>query len=452
MFPEQREALDEIIVKMRSGRMKRRTFLERALAVGLTSGAAVSLLEACGGTTNSTGGNGAATNIVWQSENDTTNTYKDLVDTFNSTIGKQKGIHVTWNQGPSSTDEMLAKYTTMLRARSHSIDVLSLDIVYPAEFGAQQWIAPISDSQWPTSERSKYLPGPVQGCTYQGKLWAAPYRTDLGLLYYRKDLVPTPPATWDDLTSTAKSVSPSKIKYGYVWQGSQYEGLVCNFVEVLYGMGGHVLDPNDPTKVTVNSPEGQKALSMMVGWVGTISPDAVTTYTEDPSRSVFQNGNSAFMRNWPYAYALGSDSSQSKIAGKFDISALPHGGSESVGHSAIGGWNLAINAFTPNADQCWEFIKYMLQPAAQKEGATKATWTTTLQSVYDDQEVLSKAPLFGKLKPILQNALPRPVSPKYPDLSKAIQLHIYQALKKQASPNDALSALQADLQKLVASS
>lgn len=451
MIPEQRDALDEIIVKIRSGRMTRRTFLERAATIGLSSTAAVSLLEACGGSSNSTGGNGAATNIVWQSENDTTNTYKDLADTFNQTTGKQKGIHVTWTQGPTSTNDMLTKYTTMLRARSHSIDIMSIDIVYPAEFAAQQWTQPITDSQWPSSQRQNYLQGPIQGCTYQGKLWAAPYRTDLGILYRRTDLVPTAPATYDDLTNMSKSVSPSKIKYGYVWQGAQYEGLVCDFVEVLYGYGGTVLDPNDATKVTVNSPQGQQALTEMVSWVGTISPDAVTTYMEDPSRLVFQNGNAAFMRNWPYAYALGNDPSQSKIAGKFDISALPYGGSGTVGHSCIGGWNLAINAFSPYDGQAWEFINYMLQPAAQKLGATQATWTTTLQSVYDDSDVLAKAPLFGKLKPILQNALPRPVSPKYPDVSNAIQLHVYQALKKQVSPTDALTALASDLQKLVAS-
>ncbi|HEU5230698.1 MAG TPA: hypothetical protein VFU49_22945, partial [Ktedonobacteraceae bacterium] len=97
----------------------------------------------------------------------------------------------------------------------------------------------------------------------------------------------------------------------------------------------------------------------------------------------------------------------------------------------------------------WEFIKYMLQPDAQKTGAISATWTTTLQSVYDDPDVLSKQPLFGKLKPILQNALPRPVSPKYTAVSDAIQRHIYQALKKQVSPAQALSGLETDLKQLV---
>jgi multiple sugar transport system substrate-binding protein len=450
MIPEQREALDEIIVKIRSGRITRRTFLERATAIGLASSAAVSLLEACGGSSNSSGGNGAATNIVWQSEQDPTPTYKNLTDKFNSTIGNQKGIHVTWNQGPSLTDQMLTKYTTMLRARNSSIDVMSIDIVYPAQFAASQWTKAITDSQWPASERDKYLPGPIKGCTYQGKIWAAPFRTDIGLLYYRKDIISTAPGTWDQLTSTAQS-NQAKAKYGYVWQGSQYEGLVCDFVEVLHSYGGSVLDPNDPTKVTINSPQAKQALDRMVSWVGTISPLAVTTYTEDPSRNVWQNGDAIYMRNWPYAYALGNDPKQSKIVGKFDITSLPYGTSGQVGHSAIGGWNLAINAFSPRGDQSWEFIKYLLSEDAQKTTAINASLTVTLQSIYDDADVLAKQPLFGKLKPILQNALPRPVSPKYTDVSDALQRHIYQALKKQVSSSDALSGLATDLEKIVKS-
>src|SRR5436190_16722501 len=244
MIPEQREALDAIIVKIRSGRLTRRSVLERAIALGLSSSAAVSLLDACGGTSNSSGGNGQTTNIVWQSEQDSTPTYRNLATTFNSTIGKRKGIHVTWKQGPSGTDDLLTIYTNTLRARSRTLDVLSIDIIYPAQFATSKWTKPISERQWPTSERQKYLLGPIRGCTYQGQIWAAPMRTDIGLLYSRTDIVSTAPKTWDDLTSTAQS-NQSKSKYGYVWEGAQYEGLVCNFIEVLHGYGGDVLDPND---------------------------------------------------------------------------------------------------------------------------------------------------------------------------------------------------------------
>jgi multiple sugar transport system substrate-binding protein len=449
MEPEQRKALDESLVKLRAGRMTRRTFLERATSLGLSGSAAVSLLEACGGSSNSSGGNKAATNIIWQSEQESTNTYKAIVDTFNASVGQRKGIHVTWQQGPASTNDMLTRYTNMLRARDGSIDVLSIDIVYPAQFAASEWIRPITTQQWSNSERNAYLPGPLQGCTYQNKLWAAPFRSDVGVLYYRTDLINEAPGTWDDLTAQAQGVQHGQVKYGYVWQGAQYEGLVCNFCEVLYGYGGTVLDPNDPTKVTVNSDEGRAALARMVSWVGTISPRSVTTYMEDSSRQVWQNADAAFMRNWPYAYTLGEDSTQSRIVNKFAVHALCAGGKNSVPHSVLGGWNMAINAYSPHGEQAWEFIHYMLQQDAQKKAALGAGLAMTLKSIYTDKDVLAKNPLFSQLQAILQNALPRPVSPRYTNVSDALQLHIYQALKREHSPGDALASLATDLQKIV---
>jgi len=441
MFPEQREALDEIIVKIRAGRISRRTFLERAGALGLTATVAGSLLEACGG---SSGGSSGPTTLVWQTENDTSGTYPAIVDTYNKT--NKDNVHVVWHNGPSSTDTMLTIYDNTLRARSGSIDVMSIDVVYPAEFASNGWTVDLTP-KWSASDRANYLPGPIKSCTYQGKVVAAPLRTDLGVIYYRTDIVSTPPNSWSDLTSIAKS-NASKTKYGYVWQGSQYEGLVCDFVEVLFGYGGTVLDPNNSKSVTVNSPEGVAALTEMVSWVGTISPTAITTFTEEPSRQAFQNGDAIFMRNWPYAYSLGN-AAGSKVAGKFDIHAMLYGGSNTVGHSCVGGWNMAINAFSKNPDASWSFIKYMLGADAQKQLAIKGSFTPSLKSVYDDADVKSKQPLFTKLQPILQNSLPRPVSPVYPDLSNIIQTNVHQALTKSVTPAAALSALQSQLQTLV---
>jgi multiple sugar transport system substrate-binding protein len=273
-------------------------------------------------------------------------------------------------------------------------------------------------------------------------------RTDLGILYYRTDIITTPPTTFADLTSMAQS-SLSKSKIGYVWQGAQYEGVVCDFVEVLAGYGGSVLDPNNSKSVTVNSPQAVQALTEMVGWVGTISPVAITTYQEEDCRQAFQNGDATFMRNWPYAYSLGNDSSKSNVAGKFDINALPYGGSGTVGHSCVGGWNMAINAFTKNTDAAWTFMQYILGADAQKTLAIKGSFTPALKSVYDDPDVRSAQPLFTKLQPILQNSLPRPVSPVYTDLSNIIQTNVHQALTKSSTPADALSAMQSQLQTLV---
>ena len=443
MLPEQREALDEILVKIRSGRLTRRTFLERAVALGLTSTVAGSLLEACGGSGSGSGSSGPTT-IVWQTENDNSGTYPAIVDSYNKT--NKDNVHVVWHNGPSDTSSLITLYDNTLRARSATFDVYNIDVVWPAQFASNGWTLDLS-SRWPASDRANYLPGPIKSCTYNGQIVAAPMRTDLGILYYRTDLISTAPATYDQMTSAAKA-SLSKVKIGYAWQGAQYEGLVCDFVEVLAGYGGSVLDPNNSKSVTVNSPEGVAALTEMVSWVGTISPVAITTYKEEDSRQAFQNGDAALMRNWPYAYSLGN-ASGSKVAGKFDITPLPYGGSGTVGHSCVGGWNMAINAFTKNPDAAWSFMKYVLGTDAQKTLAIKGSFTPALNSVYSDPDVMAKQPLFTKLAPILQNSLPRPVSPVYTDLSNLIQVNIHQALAKQVTPAAALSALQSQLQALV---
>ncbi|HEU5346448.1 MAG TPA: ABC transporter substrate-binding protein [Ktedonobacterales bacterium] len=441
MNSERREAIDEMIVKMRAGRMSRRAFVERAAVLGLSASFVGTLLDACG-----SGGSGGPTVVAWESENEATGTYQDLVNKFNQS---QKDVQVHWTNGPSDTGQLLTKFSTMLRARSNSIDIMSMDIIWPAQFGASGWTFPI-DGKWPASERQNYLPGPVAGCTYNGKIWAAPFRTDAGLIYYRTDLVPTPPNTWDDLTNSAQqALSSGAVKYGYVWQGAQYEGLVCDFVEVVYGYGGSILDPNNPKTVTTTSPQTVQGLTQMVSWVGGISPQAVTTYKEEDARTTFQNGDAAFMRNWPYAYAHGQNASESKIVGKFDVHTMLYGGSNTTGHSSLGGWQLGINAFSSKTDAAWQFVHYMMQEPAQKEAAIKASLTVTLQSIYDDADVLKANPFFAKLKPVFQTAQPRPVTPKYPDVTLAIQQQVHNALLKQAAPADAMSALATQLQGIV---
>jgi len=445
MFLEQGEVIDEIITKIRNGRITRRTFLERAIAVGLTSTAAVSLLEACGGTSNSTTGSGQTVNINYI-ERDTNGVFAGFVADFNA---QNKGVHVTYNSNaPADTGQLLTLLTTMLRARSSAYDVFPMDIIWPPEFGANGWTVPL-DAKWPASDQANYLPGPLAGCKYNGKLWAAPYRTDAGLIYYRTDIIKTAPTTWAEMTSMAKANSPSKAKYGYVWQGAQYEGLVCNFTEVLYGYGGSVLDPTNPKSVTVNSPEGVAALTLMTSWVGGISPSAITTYKEQDTLSSWQNGDAVFARNWPYQFSLSNDPASSKVVSKFEVHNMLYGGSNSTGHSSLGGWQYGINAFSKNPDAAWMFIQHQLAEPTQKALAVKLSLTSTLLSIYDDADVLKANPFFAKLKPVFQSAQPRPVTPFYPDVSNAIQVRVHNALTGQSTPSAALAALTTDLQAIV---
>ncbi len=441
MLSEQRELLDESLLKIRAGRMTRRSFLECAIRVGLSSSVAVSLLEACAGSSNSTHGNGSATNVFWTSESGVSFLYQKLVDTFNKT--NKDGIHVTYIEGRSTLRFI---YSLMFHSRANTTDILSLDAPWPIEFGATQWLVPLNE-KWSSSERAQYFPGPLQTCSYEGKLWAVPFTTDAGLLYSRSNLVSAAPDTWDQMASLAKSAL-SQVPLGYVWQGQQYEGLVCNFVEVLYGYGGAVIDTTNPRRVMVNSPEAVQALTEMVSWVGSISPPSVTTMTEDLVYAEWEAGHAAFMRNWA-GDAVGIDTTTPKGVDKFAIHSTLSGGNNPKGHSCIGGWNLGINAFSKNVDASWTFIHYLLGADVQKALTLSQVRFATLQSVYDDAEIVAEVPVVKHLKPIFLDALPRPLSPIYSDMSAAIQLHVHQALTRQTSPADALQALESDLQAII---
>jgi len=445
MRVEHRGVMDELITRMRAGRVTRRSFLEGALAIGLTSASALSLLESCGSTQTSD-----LISLVWQGEHDASGTYQRLVDLFNQS--HQGRIHVSLQLGPDGTNDLITIERNMLNAQNAAVDIFSVDIIYVAEFAQRQWLQPISEDQWPQRERDHYFAPPLHACTFDGLLWAAPIRSDVGLLYYRTDLVPVPPATWEDLTSliqAARGQADTPL-YGYVWQGAQYEGLICNFYAVLHGYGGSFFqDPLHPTVVTINSAEAIQALAAMCHWVGGISPQNITTYTEEVTRVTWETGEAMFMRNWPYAYVLGNDGGQSSVAGRFATHSLLYGGKNHQGHSSLGGWQLGINVFSDPArkEAAWEFIRYMLQPEAQKMGAITASWVMALQSLYEDQDVLQKVPVYRDLPSILQAAVPRPAITDYASISTIIQFYIRQALLGQMSAAQALNTLAGELKK-----
>ncbi len=242
-----------------------------------------------------------------------------------------------------------------------------------------------------------------------------------------------------------------KTRYGYVWQGSEYEGLVCNFIEVLSSFGGNIFDdPQNPQKVFINSPEAVQALQTMKNWIhgpDAISPQGVVSYDETATTSTWENGEAAFMRNWPSRFFWSSDARQTKIAEKFTVTQLPSGT-----RPCLGGWQLAINKFSPYQDQAWTFIEWMLQSNAQKYLAVKEALPVTLQSAYNDTYINELNPFYSTLPSIVEHAQWRPTSSYYPEISSAIQRNVHQALAQpnQISPDQAIQNLQHDLETIVA--
>lgn len=387
--------------------------------------------------------------IRWDSEERVSSIYTELIELFQNTPGNELITvqHIDSQDHNQSLNSLL---------HGQGPDVLSLDMIWIDEFARKKLLAPLSD-RWSAEEYSHYFSRAMEAATVNGVVYAAPYRVDLGMLYYRTDVIGEAPQTWDQLTAVAQqAIDHQKTRYGYVWQGGTGtkggrpfgEGLVCNFIEVLHSYGG-TLDLNDPASLTQDA--AVQALSEMTKWVGTISPISVTIFDEDESANIWLSGNAALMRNWPYQY-VNSIKRDNGVAGKFAVAGIPHE-KDHVGRSCLGGWYLAINkqSSAEKQEAAWRFIHWMMQEEAQKVAAKRNGWLVTLQSVYDQTsqdypDLQASYPYFDQVPQLLEQAIARPRDPDYYNVSNIIQFHIHQALIRQQQPKQALQNLRKALQ------
>ena len=358
---------------------------------------------------------------------------------------------------PSSTTDQFAQYRLWLAAGNSDIDVYFTDVIWAPQLADQF----VDLSEASADIRDGYFPAILESQTVDGKLVALPLYTDAPALYYRKDLLEKygkeVPTTWTELEATAKEIMDAEREagnsemYGFVFQGANYEGLTCNALEWVMSNGGGQIIEADGT-VSINNENAAAILDQVAGWVGTIAPDGVLAYTEEESRGVWQLGNAVFMRNWPYAYQLGSGA-DSAVAGKFDVTTLPMGDAEGSRSAAtLGGWNLAVSNYSQNQEAAIEFVKFLSSPEEQKARAIGQTQLPTLMATYDDPEVGEAAPIIPLWKEVFQNAVPRPVGPagaNYAEASSIFYNGVHDTLSGNGSAAENLEVVELDLTELV---
>ncbi len=423
----------------------RRDFLKMG-GVGL-AGATLLGAAGCGG-----GGGGSFNGeITVGFGREASGTLQKLIDKFNK---QNKDISAKWRVMPSDTGQYFDQLRTQFQAQDGSLTLIGGDVIWPAQFAANSYIIDLSD-RFTEGMRSKFLQGPVESNTYQGKVYGVPWFTDAGLLYYRKDLLEkagfsAPPKTWDELKDQAQKIMQDQgTKFGFVFQGAEYEGGTVNGLEYINSHGGQVLDPNDASKVVIDSPESVAGLETEHSMVTDgVSPQAVSTYAEPETEAPFLGGDAVFCRNWPYMYSLAGTENFIK-PDLIDIAPLPAGeGGESV--SGLGGWNFFINAFadTEAQDAAWEFVKYITAPEQQKFYALGGSYLPTLSALYNDPEIKENVPTVRLGAAALKNTVPRPVSPVYSDMSLKMAEEFNSSLGGDTSPQQAVSSLQTELQKI----
>lgn len=368
---------------------------------------------------------------------------------------KETGHKVNLVTMPASSSEQFSQYRLWLAAGNKDVDVYQTDVIWAPQL-AEQFVDLTEATKDVVGE---HFPSIIQSQTVNGKLVALPFYTDAPALYYRKDLLDkygkTPPKTWDELAATAKEVQDKERAagsadiWGFVFQGNAYEGLTCNALEWIRSSGGGQIIEPDGT-ISVNNEKAAAAVEKVKEWIGAIAPKGVLAYQEEESRGVWQTGNAVFMRNWPYAYALGNGD-DSAVKGKFEVAPLPAATDGDQPSSTLGGWNLAVSKYSDEQEAAIAFVKFLGSAETQKVRAIELSNLPTIAALYDDAEVAAAQPFMPHWKPIFQSAVPRPsavAKVKYNEVSSKFWSAVHNTLSGNGTAAENLELLEVELTEL----
>ncbi|MFD5054495.1 ABC transporter substrate-binding protein [Streptomyces tendae] len=354
------------------------------------------------------------------------------------------GERVTLVELPDSADETRAQMATDLRDDGrHRFDVLNIDVNWTSEFAAADWIRLLPRDRFPLGS---FLPPVVDTATYDGRLYAVPYVTNAGLLLYRKDVLAAegvpPPRTWAELERYAGTIAPKHGLDGYAGQFLPYEGLTVNAAESVYSAGGSILG-DEGERVTVDSAAAREGIGFLArgvreGWI----PKAALTYKEEESKQAFQDGRLLFLRNWPYAYVSAS-APDSAVAGK--VGAVPLPGPGGPGTSVLGGSNLAVGAHARHPDSAARLIAYLTSERVQRQVLTRGALPPVRADLYEDPALIEAFPYLPTLRESVLAAAPRPKSPRYDQVSLAVQAVVHDAMTGRQTPEAAVRRLAREL-------
>ncbi|MEQ8402572.1 MAG: ABC transporter substrate-binding protein [Roseitalea porphyridii] len=367
----------------------------------------------------------------------------------------ETGHTVTIVSMPESTTDQFAQYKLWLAAQSSDIDVYRLDVIWAPQIEThfidlKPHVEDIIDD---------YVQGAIESQMVGDKLVALPMFLGAPALYYRSDLLEKHgrdvPTTWQEMTETAKAIMEAERAegnddmWGFVFQGAAYEGLTCNAQEWIASFGGGRIVENDGT-IAINNPKAAEAINLAASWVGDIAPDGVLNYKEEDARGVFQSGNSVFMRNWNYAYALGNGD-DSPIKGKFGVSTLPTGGEGMEPAHTLGGWHLGVSKYSENQEEAIELVRFLNNYENQKERAIVTSRPPTLTAVYEDPEVAAEQEFIPLWKPVVDGALPRPSAAtkrQYNEVSSEFWTAVHDTMSGKGTAEENLAKLEARLKRL----
>jgi len=340
---------------------------------------------------------------------------------------KNPSVKVEIEVGGATSDAQQQYLSTVLSSKDSVLDVILIDVIRPAQWAAQGWAEPLDSYLGADKPKilAQYLKAYAEADQVNGKLIALPYFADSQFLYYRKDLLEkykrSVPKTWDEMMETAKIIMDGEKNpnlQGFSTAGAPIEGTVCTYLVPLWGAGSELTREG---KLNLDTPQAKEPFQLYGRMKQSgVLPKNIAEIPTDRIRIDMQAGNVVFGMTWSYVWNRLENDADSKVKGKIGVTTLPH---DQGGKSAtcIGGWQLAVSAFSKNKAEAVKFARWLSSPEVSKMQAILASHMPVFPGVYKDAEVLKANPWFAEALPVVESAKSRPVTPQYPQVSDVIR-------------------------------
>jgi multiple sugar transport system substrate-binding protein len=364
---------------------------------------------------------------------------------------KNPNVKIDVEVGGATSDAQQQYLSTVLSSKDSVLDVVLIDVIRPAQWAAQGWAEPLDAYLGADKPKvlAQYLKAYVDADQVNGKLIALPYFADAQFLYYRKDLLEKyqrpVPKTWDEMIETARVImdgEKSPQLQGFSTAGSPIEGTVCTYLVPLWGAGSEITKAG---KLNLDTPEARQPFQLYgrMKQAGVL-PKNIAEIPTDRIRIDMQGGNLIFAMTWSYVWNRLENDADSKVKGKIGVTMLPH---DQGGKSAtcIGGWQLAVSAFSKNKAEAVKFVRWLSSPEVSKMQAILASHMPVFPSVFKEPEVLKANPWFADALPVVEGARSRPVTAQYPQVSDVIRTNMNAYLAGTKTTDVALSDMKSRL-------
>jgi multiple sugar transport system substrate-binding protein len=339
---------------------------------------------------------------------------------------------------PADSSQQREQLVRRLAAEDGDIDLISMDVVWTAEFAEAGWVRP-----WPKDRAAAVsagvIPSVLETGRYKGRMYASPLNTGSQVLFYRKDLVKTPPKTWDEMLAMAAKLPANERKVQV--QGARYEGYTVWFNSLLASAGGSILD--DHGRVSLATGPTRKALDVMHNLATSSSADpSMSNNMEDQARIAYQSGDSPFMVN--YANLLTSIKAEKPdIYKKTALAAFPGVTPGQPAHVTLGGFNVGVGSYGSHPNLAFDAAQCLGAPAQQRLYVKQDGLPPVSEALYQDPQILKIYPSAPLLLETFRNGSTRPISPAYNDISLAVQRALHPA--SSINPRDAVGSLRSSV-------